>query len=151
MSIGNYEFAPWQIALFSIVVVPVSLRLLWSVMSRSNEKEKERRQAASEFRDAVLKATSPYYNSKKKFPSHIGEILKERYEPLKRACESFIPYLSSSDREGFKRAWLMYRSTEGREIDEQYYGGYYPSEPWQEANERFDRNVSTLLEYAKTK
>lgn len=113
------------------------------------------RSASAKFRASVFSTLSGLYPHPVSWPSNstaIDGALKAAFPALQSAVGEFSEALPWWRKQAFKRAWLRYCCSTGRECDKNtyhhYMGSHAPSEPPQDVKAIFHANVSRLLRFA---
>ena len=113
------------------------------------DRQTARRNAAANFRAAVLSALHGLYPLPFEWPDDITQSLRNAAPTLQSAVAQFRPFVPWWRRRAFDRAWFRYRSGTGREIDLQNYHHYIPFGSNPDYKTNFRRNVHALLFFAK--
>ena len=115
------------------------------------------RAASAKFRGVVLESLADFYPAFTRWNgAAFGEELKTKFPTLQSAIADFEACLLWYKRDDFRKAWVCYCNTTGRECDMNTYLHYFDSygpggtqaEATSKAQALFHANVKRLLQFA---
>jgi hypothetical protein len=136
--------------------------LVAAIYRRWSQKQQRVAAACAEFRQTFHQELAGLYPRPSEWPRGTGiePRLRKSFPGLQAAVATFRPFVPDHRKSAFDYAWLVYRTSTKREIDEQDYTHYmnFGSETttetgWitrykQNGRANFRRNVDRLLEFA---
>lgn len=139
------------------------LSIVAAIYGRWSRKGDRRAGACAELRRTFHTELRGLYPRPSNWPKGTGieQRLRQAFPALQAAVGTFRPYVPDGDKAAFDEAWLVYRTSTKREIDDQDYTHYmdFGSETVnaqgavfrhrQNGRANFKRNVDRLLRFAR--
>jgi len=121
--------------------------VLTHIFSSRRDRKAAKRNAAANFRAAVLAVLNGVYPLPVKWPDNIDHFLRSAFPALQATVAQFRPFVPRWRRRAFDRAWYNYRSASGQENELQAYHHYIAFDSNPDPKGNFRRNVDALLSF----